>query len=92
MAFDLEDAYNRVQFKLLLDLLLQHGVSPTLTRWIAAAFLERTGVIQLGNWRSAPRQLTMGLPQGSPFSSGLFNVNTTGSEPKSGQPGIHTGR
>ena len=92
MAFDLEDAYNRVQFKLLLDLLLQHGVSPTLTRWIAAAFLQGTGVIQLGNWNSVPRQLTMGLPQGSPFSSGLFNVNTTGSEAKSGQPGIHTGR
>ena len=30
LAIDLEDAYNRVRFKLLMDLLLQHGVSLTL--------------------------------------------------------------
>ena len=33
VAIDLEDAYNRVQFKLLMDLLIQYGVSLTLTRW-----------------------------------------------------------
>ena len=42
VAIDLEDAYNRVQFKLLMDLLIQYGVSLTLTRWIAGALLERT--------------------------------------------------
>ena len=35
-------------------------------------------VMQLGNWSSAPHQLTMGLPQGSPLSSVLFNVYTKG--------------
>ena len=49
-AIDLEDAHNRVQFRLLMDLLVQYGVSLTLTRWIAGAFLERTVVIQFGNW------------------------------------------
>ena len=34
---DLEDACNRVQFKLLMELLVQCGVSLTLTRWFAAA-------------------------------------------------------
>ena len=40
VAVDLEDAYNRVQFNLPMDLLLQYGVSLTLTRWIAGALLE----------------------------------------------------
>ena len=38
VAVDLEDAYNRVQFKLLMELLGQYGVSLTLTR---AALQER---------------------------------------------------
>ena len=32
VAIDLEDTYNRVQFKLLMDLLIEYGVSLTLTR------------------------------------------------------------
>ena len=78
VTIDLEDAYNRVQFKLLIDLLVQYGVSLTLTRWIAGALLERTVVVQLGNLRSAARQLTMGLPQGSPLSPVLYTVCTKG--------------
>ena len=42
VTINLEDAYNRVQFKLLMDLLMQYGVCLTLTRWIAGALLERT--------------------------------------------------
>ena len=78
VTINLEDAYNRVQFKLLMDLLMQYGVCLTLTRWIAGALLERTVVMQLGNWSSAPHQLTMGLPQGSPLSAILFNVYAKG--------------
>ena len=47
MAIDLEDAYNRIQFKLLTDLLVQYGVSLTLTRWVAGALLERIVVCSL---------------------------------------------
>ena len=32
VAVDLEDLYNRVQFKLLIEFLMQYGVSLTLTR------------------------------------------------------------
>ena len=60
VAIDPEDAYNRVQFKLLMDLLMQYGVSLILTQWIAGVLLERTVVMQLENWNSAPHQLTMG--------------------------------
>ena len=78
VAIDLEDAYNRVQFSTLIELLQQYGVSATMTRWIAAALLSRTVVMRMGNWSSPTRQLTMGLPQGSPLSPVLFNVYTKG--------------
>ena len=39
VAMDLEDACNRVQFRLLMDLLVQ--VSLVLTRWTAGAPLEK---------------------------------------------------
>ena len=93
MAIDPEDAYNRVQFKVLIDLLEKYGVSLTLTRWIAGALLEKTEVMQLGNWSSATHQLIMGLLQGSSLSPNLFyNKYTDRSEPKWAQLGTHTGR
>ena len=76
VAIDLEDAYNRAQFKLLVDLLIQYGVCMTMQ--VAGALLERKVVMQLGNWSSAPHQLTMGLTQGSLLSSVLFGVYTKG--------------
>ena len=59
-------------------MLVQYGVRLTLNRWIAGALLERTVVMQLGNWNSATHQLTMGLPQGSPLSPIFYNVYTKG--------------
>ena len=59
VATDLEDACNRIRFKLLKDLLVQYGVNLTLNRWIAGALLERYVVVQLANWSSAPHRLTM---------------------------------
>ena len=61
-----------------MDLFIQYGVSLTLTWCVAGATLERTTVMQLGNWSSAPHQLTMGLPQGSLLLPVLFNVYTKG--------------
>ena len=61
-----------------MDLLMQYGVGLTLTWWVAGALLERTVVMQLGNWSSAPHQLTMGLPQGSLILPVLFSVYTKG--------------
>jgi len=67
VATDPEDAYNRIRFKLLKDLLVPDGVNLTLTRWIAGALLGRYVVVQLANWSSAPHRLTMSWPQGSPL-------------------------
>ena len=49
VAVDLEDAYNRVQFELLMELLGEYGVSLTLTRRLAAALQEKKVAMQLGN-------------------------------------------
>ena len=73
MAVDLEEAYNRVQFKLLMGLLEQYGLSLTLTRCLAVTLQERKVAMRPGNWISTPQQLTMGLPQGSPPSPVLYN-------------------
>ena len=96
VAIDLEDAYNRVQFKLLMDLLVQYGVNLTLTRWVAGALLERTVVMQLGNWSSAPHQLTMGL-QATRITAltgplQCIHQRPGRSEPKWTQQDSHTGR
>ena len=47
VAIDLEDAYNRVPFKLLMELLEQYGVSLTLTRWLVVALQEEKVVMRL---------------------------------------------
>ena len=60
VVVDLEDAYNRVQFK------LQFGVSLILTRWLTAELRERTVSMRLGNWISTPQQLTLILPKPTP--------------------------
>ena len=71
-------AHDRVQFKLLMDLIMQYRVSLALTRWAAGALMERAMAAQLGNWSSALDQLTMGIPQGSSLSPVFFNVYTKG--------------
>lgn len=67
----LGNAYNRVQFKFLTDLLMQDGVSWTFIRWIAVVLLNKTD--QLPRWSSSTHQLTMGLPQGTPLSLVFYN-------------------
>ena len=53
-------------------------LSLTRTRLFAASLQERGVGMQLGNLTSMPKQLAMGLPQGSPKSSVLYNVYTKG--------------
>ena len=55
VAVDLEDVYNRVQFKLLMELLRQYGVSLTLTRWLAAALQEERLPFDLETGSPSPR-------------------------------------
>ena len=49
VAVDLEDAYSKMQFKLLVEFLVQYDIGLTLTRWLAGAILERKVTMRLGN-------------------------------------------
>ena len=42
VALDLEDAYNRVQYKILLTTLVNMRITPALIVWIGEAMLKRT--------------------------------------------------
>ena len=48
-ATDVKDTYNKVQFKLPVNMAMQYGISLTMTWWIATAPPKRTVIVQLGN-------------------------------------------
>ena len=78
VALVLKDAYNRVQFNILMRTLVNMNISPALIVWIGAAMLKRTVAMRLGSWVSNAHTITPGLPQGSALSPVLFNVYTVG--------------
>ena len=70
-ALDLEDAYNRVSYKILLRTLINMEINPVLITWIATAMLKRKVALRMGTWVSDVREITPGLPQGSALSPWL---------------------
>ncbi|RUS85100.1 hypothetical protein EGW08_007152 [Elysia chlorotica] len=77
-AIDLEDAYNRVDYQILMDRLMDMIEDARIIRWIASALLARKVALRTGKWTSEPIEINPGLPQGSPLSSVLFNIYTAG--------------
>ena len=62
VALDLEDAYNRVQYDILMRTLRNMKISPGLIIWIGQAMLKRTVAMRLGTWASNACTITPGLP------------------------------
>ena len=58
VALDLEDAYNRVSYKLIMCTLLNMEVDPTLIISIGAALLKRKVALRLGTWASDVIEVT----------------------------------
>ena len=61
VALDLEDAYNRVQYKILMTTLVNMRITPALIVWIGEAMLKRTVAMRLGSWASGACTITPGL-------------------------------
>ena len=78
VALDLEDAYNRVDFNILLRTLRNMAIDPYIVMWVGKALLKRKVALRVGAWTSEIKCITPGLPQGSALSPVLFNVYTHG--------------
>ena len=78
VALDLEDAYNRVDFGILMRTLKNMKVDPYLVMWLGNALLKRKVAMRVDTWASEVKSITPGLPQGSALSPVLFNVYTAG--------------
>ena len=78
VALDLEDAYNRVDYAILMRTLVNMKIDPYITLWIGKALLKRKVALRVGPWASDVKTITPGLPQGSALSPVLFNVYTVG--------------
>ena len=76
-ALDLEDAYNRVRFDILMFALVEMEVNPWVVNWIAAVLYSRRVALRMGSWTSEPCIMSPGLPQGSAISPVLFNIYTS---------------
>ena len=78
VALDLDDAYNRVDSRILLRTFKNMKINPYLIMWIREALLKRKVAPQVSNWTSDVKSITLGQPQDSVLSSVLFYVYTVG--------------
>ena len=78
IALDLEDAYNRVQFDVLMRTLARMKVDAQVVMWVGMALLSRKVALRIGSWLPQVQSIAPRMPQGSALFPVLFNVYTVG--------------
>ena len=71
---DYEKAFDRVNWKRLMEILTSIGVDWRDRRLIAALYMEQTAVVRVNNELSEPSEIGRGVRQGCLISPVLFNV------------------
>jgi Reverse transcriptase (RNA-dependent DNA polymerase) len=74
IRLDFTRAADMVVHSLLIEKLRELCIDPTLVRWIEAFLDSRLQSVKVRNAVSRPREVTSGLPQGSPLSNVLLMV------------------
>ena len=92
VALDLEDAYNPVQYAILMRRLVNIGATPAFLMWICNATLKRKVVMsmRLGTWASRDNLLLLsffflliqGLPQDYTLSHNVYTDGITSNQLK----------
>lgn len=74
---DVKEAFPTINPTQLIDTLRTQGFCPTLTNLVSAYLTDRSTTIAFGDFKSDPKPLTIGLPQGSPLSVILYILYNT---------------
>ena len=78
LSLDIQGAFDRVPWALLLRRLVGKGIPYWIVLYIWTLLRCRSTIISLPNYNSAPFWLTVGIPQGSPLSPILFQLFAAG--------------
>ena len=76
ILLDMSKAFDSVDHNMLLQRILNLGVSSAVHKWFKSYLSDRWQYVRIGTTSSAPVALSYGIPQGSVLSPFLFNIYT----------------
>ena len=74
VAFDLSRAFDTVNFGILMKIILETTLLPTIKRWLGNYMSGRQPYVTFRNINSKYRRVKQGVPQGGVLSPTLFNL------------------
>ena len=76
VILDMSKVFDSVRHDILLQRMLNLGVSPAVYTWFKSCLSDRRQYVRIETTTSAPVTLSHGIPQGSVLSPFLFNIYT----------------